>query len=40
MVFREKLRGDIQAAYEALGEQFRTDLYVTRQARPLLPTQG
>jgi hypothetical protein len=31
---------DIQAAYEALGEQFRTDLYVTRQARPLLTTKG
>jgi hypothetical protein len=31
---------DIQAAYEALGEQFRTDLYVTRQARPLLNTQA
>jgi hypothetical protein len=29
---------DIQAAYEALGEQFRADLYVTRQARPLLTT--
>ena len=31
---------DIQQAYEALGEQFRTDLYVTRQARPLLTTKG
>ena len=29
---------DIQAAYDALGEQFRADLYVTRQARPLLTT--
>jgi hypothetical protein len=31
---------DIQAAYAALGEQFRTDLYVTHQARPLLTTPG
>jgi hypothetical protein len=31
---------DIQAAYDALGEQFRTDLYVTHQARPLLTTPG
>jgi hypothetical protein len=30
----------IQAAYDALGEQFRADLYVTRQARPLLTTQA
>jgi hypothetical protein len=29
---------DIQAAYDALGEQFRADLYVTRQAQPLLTT--
>jgi len=27
---------DIQAAYDELGRQFRADLYVTRQARPLL----
>ena len=31
---------DIQAAYDALGEQFRANLYVTHQARPLLSTQG
>jgi len=31
---------DIQAAYDALGEQFRTDLYVTHQAQPLLFTQA
>ncbi len=31
---------DIQAAYDALGEQFRADLYVTHQARPLLATQS
>jgi hypothetical protein len=31
---------EIQAAHDALGEQFRTDLYVTRQARPLLTTHG
>jgi hypothetical protein len=31
---------DIQAAYDALGEQFRANLYVTRQARPLLSTQA
>jgi hypothetical protein len=31
---------DIQAAYDALGEQFRADLYVTHQARPLLTTQS
>jgi hypothetical protein len=31
---------DIQAAYDALGEQFRADLYVTHQGRPLLSTQG
>ncbi len=30
---------DIQAAYDELGQQFRADLYVTRQARPLLATQ-
>ena len=29
---------DIQAAYDELGRQFRADLYVTRQARPLLAT--
>ena len=31
---------DIQQAYDALGEQFRANLYVTHQARPLLSTQG
>ncbi len=31
---------DVQAAYDALGEQFRADLYVTRQARPLLSTRS
>jgi hypothetical protein len=31
---------DIQEAYDALGEQFRANLYVTHQARPLLSTQG
>jgi len=31
---------DIQAAYDALGEQFRADLYVTHQAQPLLFTQA
>jgi hypothetical protein len=31
---------DIQAAYDELGRQFRTDLYVTRQARPLLATES
>ena len=31
---------EIQAAYDALGEQFRANLYVTRQARPLLATQS
>jgi hypothetical protein len=31
---------DIQAAYDELGRQFRADLYVTRQARPLLATQS
>jgi len=31
---------DIQAAYDALGEQFRTDLYVTHQGRPLLTSQA
>ena len=30
---------DIQAAYDELGQQFRADLYVTRQARPLLVTR-
>jgi hypothetical protein len=30
---------EIQAAYDELGRQFREDLYVTRQARPLLTTQ-
>jgi len=30
---------DIQAAYDQLAERFRADLYVTRQARPLLTTQ-
>ena len=29
---------EIQEAYDALGEQFRANLYVTRQARPLLAT--
>jgi hypothetical protein len=31
---------DIQAAYDELGQQFRADLYVTRQARPLLATRA
>ncbi|HEY2309403.1 MAG TPA: hypothetical protein VGI05_26295 [Streptosporangiaceae bacterium] len=31
---------EIQAAYDELSQQFRTDLYVTRQARPLLATQA
>jgi len=31
---------DIQAAYDELGRQFRADLYVTRQARPLLATES
>lgn len=31
--------GEIQAAYEALSQQFRADLNVTGQARPLLATQ-
>lgn len=31
---------EIQAAYDELGQQFRADLYVTRQARPLLATQS
>jgi hypothetical protein len=31
---------DIQAAYDGLGQQFRADLYVTHQARPLLATQS
>jgi hypothetical protein len=31
---------DIQAAYDELSRQFRADLYVTRQARPLLITQS
>jgi hypothetical protein len=30
---------EIRAAYDALGEQFRADLYVPHQARPLLITQ-
>jgi hypothetical protein len=29
---------EIQDAYDELSQQFRADLYVTRQARPLLPT--
>jgi hypothetical protein len=29
-----------QAAYDELGRQFRADLYVTRQARPLLAAQS
>jgi hypothetical protein len=29
---------DIQAAYAALAERFRADLYVTSQTRPLLTT--
>lgn len=32
--------GKIQAAYDALSQQFRADLYVTHQARPLLITQS
>jgi hypothetical protein len=31
---------EIQAAYDELGRQFRTDLYVTSQGRPLLPAQS
>ena len=31
---------DIQAAYDELGQQFRADLYVTHQARPLLATRS
>jgi hypothetical protein len=31
---------DIQKAYDALGEQFRANLYVTRQARPLLASEA
>jgi hypothetical protein len=31
---------EIQAAYDALGDQFRANLYVTHQARPLLTTQS
>ena len=31
---------EIQAAYEELSQQFRADLYVTRQALPLLATQS
>jgi len=31
---------EIQAAYDELSQQFRADLYVTRQARPLLATQS
>ena len=30
---------DIQVAYDQLAQRFRADLYVTRQAQPLLPTQ-
>jgi hypothetical protein len=30
---------DIRAAYDRLSERFRSDLYVTHQALPLLPTQ-
>jgi hypothetical protein len=29
---------EVQAAYDELGQQFRADLYVTRQAGPLLST--
>jgi hypothetical protein len=31
---------DIKATYDDLGRQSRADLYVTRQARPLLATQS
>ena len=31
---------DTQAAYDELGRQSRADLYVTRQARPVLKTQS
>jgi hypothetical protein len=31
---------EIQAAYDGLSRQFRADLYVTRQARPLLTTRS
>ena len=31
---------EIQAAYDELSQQFRADLYVTSQARPLLATQS
>jgi hypothetical protein len=31
---------DIQATYDQLSDRFRADLYVTRQARPLLATQS
>jgi hypothetical protein len=31
--------GDIQAAYDQLAEQFRAELYVTHQTKPLLTTQ-
>ena len=31
---------DTQAAYDELGRQFRADLYVARQARPLLAAQS
>jgi len=31
---------EIQDAYDALGEQFRADLYVTHQGRPLLTGQA
>jgi hypothetical protein len=30
---------DIQPAHDLLAQRFRADLYVTRQARPLLPLQ-
>jgi len=31
---------EVQAAYDERGQQFRADLYVTRQAGPLLSTQA
>ena len=31
---------DIQAAHDQLAQRFRTELYVTRQARPILATQS
>ena len=31
---------EIQTAYDQLSQRFRADLYVTHQARPLLPTQS